>query len=296
MSSLDNLLETFKKLRERIDRYRNLLEKNEMLTRYVLIDPLLRALGWDTENPEHVRPEERQEAGVPDYVLYVGEEKIIAIEAKSLGTSLDEKQIIELGFKYGWQNKIPYFIITNGDRWDIYDLREPGGKRVASASISKEDPGGVVLKLLPLWRSLLASQKKIEPVKPLVEEVKERPPVAEEKKPAPRVLDLEKAKKFYDCLTDSGRVLIEITHKAWKEGRTLSKDEVVEEMKKRGIEVDRRGFTGVKSGITRCAEKYGLPPPLPSEKELGEEYRDESKRYRLRDEWGRVLEKILATK
>ncbi|MEM4888839.1 MAG: type I restriction endonuclease [Thermosphaera sp.] len=296
MSSLDNLLETFKKLRERIDRYRNLLEKNEMLTRYVLIDPVLRALGWDTENPEHVRPEERQEAGVPDYVLYVGEEKIIAIEAKSLGTSLDEKQIIELGFKYGWQNKIPYFIITNGDRWDIYDLREPGGKRVASASISKEDPGGVVLKLLPLWRSLLASQKKIEPVKPLVEEVKERPPVAEEKKPAPRVLDLEKAKKFYDCLTDSGRVLIEITHKAWKEGRTLSKDEVVEEMKKRGIEVDRRGFTGVKSGITRCAEKYGLPPPLPSEKELGEEYRDESKRYRLRDEWGRVLEKILATK
>ncbi|MEM2414094.1 MAG: type I restriction endonuclease [Sulfolobales archaeon] len=296
MSSLDNLIETVKKLRERIDRYRNLLEKNEMLTRYVLIDPLLRALGWDTENPEHVRPEERQEAGVPDYVLYVGEEKIIAIEAKSLGTSLDEKQIIELGFKYGWQNKIPYFIITNGDRWDIYDLREPGGKRVASASISKEDPGGVVLKLLPLWRSLLASQKKIEPVKPLVEEVKERPPVAEEKKPAPRVLDLEKAKKFYDCLTDSGRVLIEITHKAWKEGRTLSKDEVVEEMKKRGIEVDRRGFTGVKSGITRCAEKYGLPPPLPSEKELGEEYRDESKRYRLRDEWGRVLEKILATK
>ncbi|MEM4593109.1 MAG: type I restriction endonuclease, partial [Sulfolobales archaeon] len=149
MSSLDNLLETFKKLRERIERYRNLLEKNEMLTRYVLIDPLLRALGWDIENPEQVRPEERQEAGVPDYVLYVGEEKIIAIEAKSLGTSLDEKQIIELGFKYGWQNKIPYFIITNGDRWDIYDLREPGGKRVASASISKEDPGGVVLKLLP---------------------------------------------------------------------------------------------------------------------------------------------------
>ncbi|MEM0285018.1 MAG: type I restriction endonuclease [Sulfolobales archaeon] len=296
MSSLDNLLETFKKLRERIDKYRNLLEKNEMLTRYVLIDPVLRALGWDTENPEHVRPEERQEAGVPDYVLYVGEEKIIAIEAKSLGTSLDEKQIIELGFKYGWQNKIPYFIITNGDRWDIYDLREPGGKRVASASISKEDPGGVVLKLLPLWRSLLASQKKIEPVKPLVEEVKERPPVAEEKKPAPRGLDLERAKKFYDCLTDSGKVLIEITHKAWKEGRTLSKDEVVEEMKKRGIEVDRRGFTGVKSGITRCAEKYGLPPPLPSEKELGEEYRDESKRYRLKDEWGRVLEKILATK
>ncbi|MEM1831887.1 MAG: hypothetical protein QXJ97_10205, partial [Desulfurococcaceae archaeon] len=75
------------------------------------------------------------------------------------------------------------------------------------------------------------------------------------------------------------------------------KDEIIEEMKKRGIEVDRKGFTGVKSGITRCAEKYGLPPPLPSEKELGEEYyKDESKRYRLKDEWGRALEKILDAK
>jgi len=296
VSTLDNLLETFKKLRERIERYRNLLEKNEMLTRYVLIDPLLRALGWDIENPEQVRPEERQEKGIPDYILYVGEEKIIAIEAKSLGTSLDEKQIIELGFKYGWQNKIPYFIITNGDRWDIYDLRELGSKKVASASISKENPGEVVLKLLPLWRSLFASQKKIELVKPLIEEVKAQPPAVEEKKPAPEELNLEQVKKFYDCLTDSGKVLIEIAYKAWKEGGSLSKDEIIEEMKKRGIKVDRRGFTGVKSGITKCAKKYGLPPPLPSEKELGEEYKDESKRYRLRDEWGRVLEKILATK
>ncbi|MEM2863427.1 MAG: hypothetical protein QXW20_07960, partial [Ignisphaera sp.] len=82
MSCLDNLIEIIKKLRERIERYRNLLEKNEMLTRYVLIDPLLRALGWDIENPEQVRSEERQGAGVPDYVLYVGEERIIAIEAK----------------------------------------------------------------------------------------------------------------------------------------------------------------------------------------------------------------------
>ncbi|MEM4854684.1 MAG: hypothetical protein QXE75_04625, partial [Sulfolobales archaeon] len=60
---------------------------------------------------------------------------------------------------------------------------------------------------------------------------------------------------------------------------------------------DRKGFTGVKSGITRCAKKYCLPPPLPSEKELGEEYyKDESKRYRLKDEWGRALEKILDAK
>ena len=63
VSCLDNLIEIIKKLRERIERYRNLLEKNEMLTRYILIDPLLRVLGWDIENPEQVRLEERQEKG-----------------------------------------------------------------------------------------------------------------------------------------------------------------------------------------------------------------------------------------
>ena len=156
--------------------------------------------------------------GIPDYILYVGEEKIIAIEAKSLGTSLDEKQIIELGFKYGWQNKIPYFIITNGDRWDIYDLRERTWKqKVTSISISKRDPGEVVLRLLPLWRSLLTSQKKIELIKPLIEEVKAQPPAVEEKKSTAEELKIEQVKKFYDCLTDSGKVLLKITYEAWKE-------------------------------------------------------------------------------
>ena len=33
--------------------------RSEMQTRYALIDPLLRELGWDTENPALVRPEFR---------------------------------------------------------------------------------------------------------------------------------------------------------------------------------------------------------------------------------------------
>ena len=54
---LESLLTLVEKLRERIDDHAPLLRQNEALTRYTLIDPLLRELGWDTENPTLVIPE-----------------------------------------------------------------------------------------------------------------------------------------------------------------------------------------------------------------------------------------------
>ena len=121
---MKELFDLVKKLRERIEKYGDLLRNNEALTRYVLIDPVLRALDWDTENPEIVRPEERQEGGRPDYVLYYEGRKLIAFEAKSLGTKLDEKRVLDLGFSYSWKNRIPYFIITDGNIWKVYDVRK----------------------------------------------------------------------------------------------------------------------------------------------------------------------------
>lgn len=71
----------------------------------------------------------------------------------------------------------------------------------------------------------------------------------------------------------------------------LRKDDIITELKRRGISVDKRAFTGIKSGITGLSKKMGLPPPFPTERELGEEYwRDETKRYVLKDEWGKALE------
>ncbi len=47
---LENLLTLVETLRDRVDDYGDALKKNEMLTRYALIDPLLlRTLGWDIE-------------------------------------------------------------------------------------------------------------------------------------------------------------------------------------------------------------------------------------------------------
>ena len=44
-------------LKGRVKRFKGELSRNETLTRYLLIDPFLRLLGWDTENPTLLRPE-----------------------------------------------------------------------------------------------------------------------------------------------------------------------------------------------------------------------------------------------
>lgn len=62
---------------------------HETRTRIVLIDPLLRALGWDPENPDAVHLEYRASNGKPDYALMKGDEPVAFVEAKRLGSTLD---------------------------------------------------------------------------------------------------------------------------------------------------------------------------------------------------------------
>ncbi len=64
------------------------LQKSEALTRYVLIDPVLRALGWNTSDPDQVRPEFPTETGSPDYGLLIEGKPLVTVEAKALAKNL----------------------------------------------------------------------------------------------------------------------------------------------------------------------------------------------------------------
>lgn len=76
------------KLQDRIDRYNTQI--NETTTRYILIDPVLRQMGWHLDDPAEVEYEEGT-GGRYDYRLG----KRILIEAKKLGslTQHDENQL-----------------------------------------------------------------------------------------------------------------------------------------------------------------------------------------------------------
>ena len=52
-----SLLEVLKEVREKIHNFQDELRQNEALTRYAIIDLVLRELGWNLENPKLVRPE-----------------------------------------------------------------------------------------------------------------------------------------------------------------------------------------------------------------------------------------------
>ncbi|GBC72040.1 hypothetical protein HRbin02_01829 [Candidatus Calditenuaceae archaeon HR02] len=51
------IIDRIAELKGRVEVFRDKLSKNEVLTRYVLIDPFLKLLGWDTEDPRQVKPE-----------------------------------------------------------------------------------------------------------------------------------------------------------------------------------------------------------------------------------------------
>lgn len=146
---LDGFLEVLRKVRERAQKYRAELEKSEALTRYTLIDPVLRALGWDTQDPECVQPEFSTETGKPDYALLWQGKPLIMVEAKALHANLGPAK--DKGFQYCWKNKVRYFAITDGERWEVYDMEKMGGEEIAVANIS-ENLGHAARQLLALWR------------------------------------------------------------------------------------------------------------------------------------------------
>jgi hypothetical protein len=160
-----------------------------MLTRYALVDPILRALGWDTEDPEQVVPEFSTRTGRADYALLVEGKSHIIVEAEPLGAALT--RAAEQGVRYAVSEGIPYFVCTDGNRWVIYDTHKPvrlEEKVIAQAEISS---GGDVnydaaRQLLALWRPAMP---EVKVAKPPVLSRKGGPP------PTPSGLSLQELRK-----------------------------------------------------------------------------------------------------
>jgi hypothetical protein len=146
---LDELIRELESVREKISKFRQDLEGSEALTRYALVDPVLCALGWDVFDPEKVRPEFPTEQGRPDYALLWEGKPLIMVEVKPLHANLEKAQ--DKGFNYCWKNKVRYFVITDGERWEIYDMKEMGGELITTANLSG-NLGHAARQLLVLWR------------------------------------------------------------------------------------------------------------------------------------------------
>lgn len=160
---LDDLTALLGRLKARIEQHEALLKTNEALTRYALIDPLLRVLGWDTEDPALVVPEAQTGAGRGDYALRHQGKTVCIVEAKSLGGSLREDLTKYTAYSIGVGAR--RFMVTDGRRWELYDLRP--GVLVDEMRVMEMDISGTsheaALKALYLWRPNLAGSQLVPP-------------------------------------------------------------------------------------------------------------------------------------
>ena len=167
---LDDLTGVIESLSERIGTHRASLGENETRTRMALVDPLLKALGWDVSDPDVVTPEFKVTGGLADYALLRSDEQPAAtVEAKKLGERLASHQMQMLN--YANASGIDFAALTDGDHWELYDVFRRGTleeRRMLDVSISKDPVHEVALKLLLLWRPNLTSGQPVYAGEPIV--------------------------------------------------------------------------------------------------------------------------------
>ena len=164
---LTDLIATIEVLRDRIRGHRHYFDvaAPEARTRVALIDPLLRALEWDVGNPSLVEVEPMVRQGRADYALLRGVgEPLLLLEAKRLNdTKGHHGQLASyiVGENMRRSIKIPYCGITNGNRWQVFDVFTQDG--VLDVSVERDNPRRCALRLLGLWRPALQETGVLEP-------------------------------------------------------------------------------------------------------------------------------------
>ena len=140
-----SLTKVLNKLEQVAGEYWNDLFGNELLTRYVLIDPVVRALGWNTEDPTKVRVNYKIDSKNKraDYALFGSKGIVALIEAKPCGTFKNDgvPSAIYQAAKYRKSSKVPLGIVTDGLIWYTYNLckRGPyGGRKMVEFWIDAE--------------------------------------------------------------------------------------------------------------------------------------------------------------
>ena len=168
--ALDELVGCIELLQERMRSHRGALRENETRTRMALIDPLLRALGWDVFDPAVVTPEYKVGGGWADYALLRADGRPAAVvEAKKLGEGLSSHRMQML--TYANAAGIDYAGLTDGNHWELYSVFERGqlnDRRKLEVDIAATPAHTGALKLLLLWRPNLASGKPVSAGTPIL--------------------------------------------------------------------------------------------------------------------------------
>jgi hypothetical protein len=123
---MNDLSNTLRQVRERISRYRQ-QAIGEQNTKSILIEPVLRALGWDIEDFEEVQREYKPKPtdNPVDYALFIIRTPRLFIEAKSLGGNLDDRRWANQIMGYAAVTGVEWVVLTDGDEYRVYNSHAP---------------------------------------------------------------------------------------------------------------------------------------------------------------------------
>ncbi|GAA3989846.1 hypothetical protein [Hymenobacter antarcticus] len=118
-----------------------IFRKNEAATRAALIDPVLRALGWDTANVQVVEPEKTLSNELRiDYLLNdpAGQPWVV-VEAKCLDSSLDKYGYVGKILGYALTLNVHTVCITDGITWHLHTHLRHGKSEPVVFSLVEND-------------------------------------------------------------------------------------------------------------------------------------------------------------
>jgi len=154
---MNSLSEVLTQVIEKMKKHRSLYEQNEMAVRDQVVNPILRSLGWNTENPEEVRPNVSTQEGVPDYSLIKNEKTILFLEAKRLAVDVEQREVMAQLARYSFGEGTEYGVLTNGAVWILIRSFEVGKtlteRVVWKADLENEKPPSVARKITTISRS-----------------------------------------------------------------------------------------------------------------------------------------------
>jgi type I restriction-modification system DNA methylase subunit len=130
------------KIQELVEKFRReqaagvINQYNESETKTGFIEPLLQALGWNTQDRNEVGLEEKISGGRVDYSLKIKGSPKIYIEAKPPRARLTKPEAISQAITYGYNKRsVPWVLLTDFQELHLFDVTIRPNKRNLEAGI-----------------------------------------------------------------------------------------------------------------------------------------------------------------
>lgn len=112
------------------------MQYNESETKTGFIEPLLQALGWNTQDRNEVGLEENISGGRVDYSLRINGSPKVYIEAKPPRTKLTSTEVVSQAITYGYNKRtVPWVVLTDFQELRLFDVTIRPSRRNLEAGL-----------------------------------------------------------------------------------------------------------------------------------------------------------------